>query len=203
MKKKIGSVLLAGGKGSRLGNVNKLDMPFSESETFGDVIRKQLEVLGIPCYLSIYTYANAGCNNWTVVRDSYIDKNGGGIGPLGGILSCLKVAEQDGLAGVFVVSCDMPFFDNTVFEKIYDLIDSTDLVIFKTEDDRIHYTCGYYSTALIPIMKELVECENYRLKEILNKCNYTIVNTKAVGILDKCFDNINEKGQYEKFIKRN
>ena len=72
----------------------------------------------MPCYVSSAAYEQKVAEGWTLVRDEVKDADGGYIGPMGGIYSCLKQAERDGLDGLFFVPCDAPYFRHEVMEKL-------------------------------------------------------------------------------------
>lgn len=199
MRRKVGCMLLAGGAGSRMGYVNKMKMSYRDI-TFGEIIQHELEQLELPCFISVANYECEELPGWTVVKDIKVADEEGFIGPMGGLLSCLYAARDQGLEGLFVVSCDMPLFKNKLFSVLEDHIENKDIVIWRTRDDRFHPTCGYYSVNTIEIIEKLLEEKCYRLRRIMSETKSLILDTRDFDISDKCFTNVNDKEQYDKLI---
>ena len=199
---KVGCVLLAGGAGRRMGKQNKLNMPLGAS-SFGEIIKQELRTLTEKCYISVAEYPYELDDDFLVVIDAIKDDNGSFIGPMGGIYSTLKQALIDGLKGVFVVSCDMPYFKGEIFEKLLPYIDNKDVVLLKSSDGHIHYTCGYYSTNTLDAFLDMIIAKKYRIRDIIDECDSLIIDSRQLGINDHLFFNVNDREQYEKLLIEN
>ncbi len=108
-----GGVILSGGQGSRMGYADKSSLIHGE-KTFLDIIGNELHSLGVPCYLSrLLIKAENRCKVllWWRIRSG--ERMGNGLGPMGGIWSCL---EQTAEPFLFFVSCDMPLFRGRMAE---------------------------------------------------------------------------------------
>lgn len=201
MKRNVGYMLLAGGAGRRLGNVNKMLLHYQD-QTFGAHIQKELEQTERSCFLSVANYECEAPTSWRIVRDRRLDADGRFAGPMAGILSCLIEARDQGLGGLFVVSCDMPLFQRALFDKMEVELAEHDIVLWKTTDGRVHYVCGYYSVRNIEKIQELFDQEIYRLRDLIDPQKTKILLTEEYGISDDCFLNINDMEQYRKLNER-
>ena len=63
------------------------------------------------------------------------DTIGGYLGPLAGVLSAMKWAEEIGYTKVLTVAADTPFFPENLFSNFEDYIEKYDIVMACTEDD--------------------------------------------------------------------
>lgn len=195
----VGYVLLAGGAGRRMGKQNKLNMAYHD-ETFGDILKNQLRALGEKRYISIAEYEYQIQDDFEVIVDEVMDEKGQFIGPLGGIFSALNRAYENGLRGIFVVSCDMPLFHKEIFSAMEDYISEHDIVLVRTADGHVHYTCGYYSVEIQSVLKEMIAQKNYRIREVFNRCNTYVGESCQLVLQDEWFTNVNDMEQYTKII---
>jgi molybdopterin-guanine dinucleotide biosynthesis protein MobB len=197
---KLGCVLLSGGRGQRMGSVNKAELTY-KGKTFMDLIGKQLKSLGLPCFLSLAEYGTAENDGWQVIRDMVTDENGAFIGPMGGITSCLR---ETGLDGIFVVSCDMPLFHAEMAKRLLEEADRKkwDAVLWKTGDGRVHPVCAYYAKSCLGALEEAIDKKDYRLTRFLEHISVKELETRKVPIPDVWFSNVNCPDAYEKLKKR-
>lgn len=196
----IGYVLLAGGAGKRMGNQNKLNMPYKAS-TFGEVLKEELRAIGGKCFISIAEYEYDQQDDFEVIKDEVKDEEDRFIGPMGGIYSSLKKAQSQDLKGIFIVSCDMPFFRKEIFLAMKPFVNDKDVILVKTMDKQVHYTCGYYAVRILPILDEMIREKNYRLRDAFDKCNTYIVGSNRLGLKEECFFNVNNREQYLELLK--
>ena len=198
MNGKNGCAILAGGAGSRMGNINKAILEYG-GNTFAGTIMSKMTGTGMPCYLSIARYEQGYPKGWTPVMDVLTNGSGDFIGPMGGIYSCLIRAREDGLQGLFFAPCDAPFYSAEAVDKLAEYIGpDVDAVIWRTADGRLQMTFAYYSVSLIPILETLVNEGRYSLKACLDKANIRIVESDDTDIDEKLFVNINDLEDYNK-----
>ena len=142
MNGKYACVILAGGKGSRMGGINKARLRY-KGASFYSRIGAELEKTGLPIYISVATYDQSVHDGWVIVKDIVKDENGSYIGPLGGIYSCLVKAGEEGLEGLFFAPCDAPNYDSSIIRKLAEHIDDeTDAVIFSNSEGRLQTVFG-------------------------------------------------------------
>lgn len=199
---KYGCVLLAGGRGRRMGEVNKAKLEYG-NRTFAGRIAGEMEKTGLPCYMSAAVYEQIVPRGWTLVRDVITDAGGGYIGPAGGIYSCLKQAETDGLEGLFFVPCDAPFFSREIIDKLAVVLDEkTEAACWRTADGRIQTTFGWYSVKMLPMLEKEIDNGKYKLIKCLEKVRCTVISTSTADIEDRFFMNINSEEDYRDFEKK-
>jgi len=197
---KYGCAILAGGRGSRMGEVNKAELAY-QGRAFIDLIAEELEQLELPCYLSSANYAQKNRHGWIHVPDDITDENGEYIGPMGGIFSCLRRAEADGLDGLFFVPCDAPLFTSAEMSILGAHIEKgVDAVIWQTADGRLQPTFGYFGTSCLPKIRDFIERKNYKLRMLLGEINCRILRADEYAVPEKCFRNVNKIEDYEALI---
>ena len=189
---KIGCVILAGGKSSRMGT-DKALLEY-DGKQFIEQIADQLSWFEERI---IARGTNGGISDsmakmWTVIPDLYPDH-----GPIGGLHAALSACRSDAL---FVVTCDMPLFDRELAEllctemqnsdapeTIYGEnglktdsdgkhVDAYDVIISVGSDGKIHPLCGVYRKSALSVLEEQIVSDRNRVMEALKKLRvkYTI-----------------------------
>lgn len=196
---KNGCALLAGGKGRRMGGVNKAELILGNS-TFADKIEKEMQSTGLPCYLSSAVYEQKKPLGWILVKDTVTDEEGRYIGPMGGIYTCLKKAEDDGLDGLYFAPCDAPWYDKTIIEVLArELKERYDVncACWRTCDGRVQTVFGWYSVNMLPLFEKSIRAGRFRLRDCLKESRALVLDTASFGVPENAFLNINTKQDYE------
>lgn len=120
MELKCGAVILAGGRGSRFGGVNKAELSYL-GKSFCGRIREEFDRLGMDCFFSAGAYPPPEESGLKVIPDLPVEGEEGPIGPMGGILSCFEQTQCDLL---FFVSCDMPLFHRRMAARLLETVDA-------------------------------------------------------------------------------
>lgn len=188
---KIGCVILAGGKSSRMGTdkaLLKIDgKSFIEqlAEEF-DFFEEKMIARG-----NNESISNV---NWTMISDIYQDR-----GPIGGLHAALSVCKSDAL---FCITCDMPLVKKTLAEELFQLMEEeVDAIIVKTEDNRIHPLCGIYRKSTLPIFEEQIKLGNNRMMRVLDKICVKYV-TICFAEQTQQLMNVNTPKEYEELMKK-
>lgn len=196
MNGKNGCAILAGGAGSRMGHVNKASLEYG-GKTFMECIMAEMSSMGMPCYLSVANYWQNTPEGWKLVRDLVTGRDGGYIGPMGGIYSCLRQAAADGLDGLFFAPCDAPRFTSEIARKLSEYIEpDTDAILWRTSDGKLQTTFAWYSVRCISAMKEDINNSKYKIIKTLSKIRCRIIDTAGAGLEDGLFSNINSPEDY-------
>lgn len=150
---KIGCVILAGGKSSRMGTDKAL------LEIDGKNFIKQLSE-ELSCFeeklIARGTNSEIADISWPAIPDIYPER-----GPIGGLHAALSRCESEAL---FCVSCDMPLIKSSLVKYICDFMqEEYDAVITQTEDGRIHPLCAVYRKSAADIFEQQMIMGNNRL----------------------------------------
>lgn len=124
------------------------------------------------------------CGSVVLVGDTALEKaaleDGGipriadaipGMGPLGGLLSALEYAKDDGHfsdAWRIVLSCDTPFVGAPLLRDLLSAAEEdpaqVDAAVPRGADGRLHPLCAVYHRRLAPLLREMLE--TYRTRSI-------------------------------------
>ena len=127
----IPAVILAGGKSSRMHGKNKALMKLGNKRLIEHVLLK-LNTSTKNIALNVNAdYGSFETYNLPLLTDTI----SGYLGPLAGVLSAMKWAEEIGYSKVLTVAADTPFFPENLFSNFEDYIEQYDIVMACTEDD--------------------------------------------------------------------
>lgn len=175
-------VILAGGYGTRMGGVEKGLMIIHDMPQYMFLYRLLQRVTDEVILslrqeqVSIYPLPEA----MTVVPDEYRD-----IGPMGGILTCLKKQNSP----LLVLSCDL----YRVEEKTLDILllhrDSSyyGTVFYDEVNGYLQPLCAIYETSSIPVLENTVAAGDYSLHRMIKSSKFKILNTN----INRWFENMN------------
>ncbi len=77
-----------------------------------------------------------------------------GFGVLGGILTALYWAREEGRPGALAVACDMPFLSPDLLRRLLELTDGADVVAPESEGRRgVEPLCAWYGVGCIPAIE--------------------------------------------------
>jgi len=77
-----------------------------------------------------------------------------GCGVLGGILTALLWAREEGRPGVLAVACDMPFLSPGLLRRLLDNVDGADVVAPESGGKRgVEPLCAWYGVGCIPAIE--------------------------------------------------
>ena len=187
------AVVLAGGKSSRMGfdkstmvlqnkkliesTIKKLDSLFDDIIISGDGLEKKSEF-----------------NHDKIVVDKVK-----GVGPLGGMISALEMAQSDRL---FVIPCDMPVIDIKYISFMMKYMDDNEIILSE-KNGYFEPFPGFYSKSLIPRIEELIN-QNRRSIRSIFECSRTKVISesewKKLGFSEEIFTNLNTTQDVEKYL---
>jgi molybdopterin-guanine dinucleotide biosynthesis protein A len=95
-----------------------------------------------------------------------------GIGPLGGIYSCL---EQSSNELNLVLSYDMPMVNAALFTSLMSDLKDYDLVLPALNGEHPEPLCGLYRKKLAGVLKEMIAEEDYAVRHLRSKCKSKLV----------------------------
>ena len=181
-------VILAGGKSSRFGS-NKSISNLSNIKLIEHVINKINKYFSEILIVSNDSKLKLDDPNIKIIKDC----KEGHLGPLVGILSAMKYANQKKKYNwVITFPCDTPFFDEIIVEKMIQKTASKSEKIFLIKEKKQrHNIFGIWSTSLEKILEQDIN-NNFRKvqlwvdkigcsyieKDIKNENEFLNINTK-------------------------
>lgn len=183
-KDEITGIILAGGKSSRMGKDKAL------SDFKGNpLIYYAIETLKPLCGNLILS-ANQPSENYKAFGLPVVSDEIKNVGPMGGILTCLKHSEtQHNL----IISCDTPFVGSDLFMHLLSEVENYQVVVPSHETFLIEPLNAYYNTNIIGAMEQSIRNGNYKLMDFFKKVRFKSVeiNEKLPFFKEHLFLNIN------------
>lgn len=177
----ISAAIIAGGKNSRIGGMNKSWLSVDNQTIF----QKQLSVLKL-VFKDVFVVTNhpEEYSEIKSTKDSYKD-----AGPLAGIHAALTFAETP---FTFVFSCDMPFLSAPLIELMIENIQKNPCeILIPTYQEKIEPLHAIYHKTSLPVIEEMLNNKIYRIREMFPKCNMGYFNVPLDIDYDVAFFNIN------------
>lgn len=182
---KIGCVILAGGKSSRMGKDKAL------LEIGGrNFIHQLMEELNGFDEKMIARGNNSTIEDvsWCVISDIYQNR-----GPIGGLHAVLSQCQSDAL---FCVSCDMPLLKNELVKDLCDIMrEDDDAVVIKDRSGRIHPLCAVYRKTAAKIFERQILVGNNRLMSAFDKMRVKYITIDSEKGLQQLM-NVNTPKEY-------
>lgn len=189
---KSSALILAGGRGRRLGNMEKALMNCEGSSLLERTINI-LDSIVDEVLVSVRDeeqekeFRAYACGK-QMVRDTYSD-----IGPLAGILEGFREAKGE---YIFVTACDMPFIDSKVVEFIFRCAEGHDAAVPLRPDGSMEPLCGVYrvETMLPLIDRSIASGKRFILAPVFELDDVVGVEMDKIRQIDpelKTFININ------------
>lgn len=115
-----------------------------------------------------------------------------GIGPMGGIYSCLKQSSNE---LNLVVSYDMPLVNESLFKLLVREIGTYDIVLPAMHEGRPEPLCGLYNKRVTEVLTKMIARNDFAVNHLLTQCTSKIVPvTKEMECwLPDLFLNINSQ----------
>lgn len=181
--KKVSAIILAGGRGNRMGNRDKGLIEINGSPLISHVIKKlsiQVDDISLNCNRHLNRYRKMGL---TVITDRLPDFQG----PLAGMQACLSHVKHD---VCLICPCDMPNLPSDLVERLYlALTDNSADIAFPTCGTRKHYIPSLIRTELLGSLNAYLDSgkrsirgwyANLKVQEVdfsANETLFTNVNT--------------------------
>ncbi len=179
----ISMVVLAGGKSRRMGT-DKADLLYHE-KTFLEIQIEKGRTLGIKDIM-VSGYRGEYCSA-PVIKDDIPEK-----GPLGGMETCLRRAENE---YVLVLSVDVPLIPVTELQRMIEQVDETGAkATILAHSGREESMIGIYHKSLSEEMRNEVMNRNGSVFGFLNRIGYERYETAQD---DSFFRNVNDPDAYQ------
>lgn len=184
---KVGAVILAGGKASRMGGCGKDGLELG-GQTFLERLAAQLaeyrELL-----LSVDRPGRLLLAGATTVADEKPD-----CGPMGGLAAALRACGSPALLAVAV---DMPLFQAGLGRYLQAFLhDGCDAVVAVDRQGRTHPLCGIYRDSCLPVFERRLAAGDYRLQGALADLRVRRAPLEHSAYPDAAVANINTPEEY-------
>jgi molybdopterin-guanine dinucleotide biosynthesis protein A len=180
---KITGILLAGGKSTRMGR-DKGNIKIGNQLLYQYPL-KVLESLCENVFISTSSKSEYPDTHVLVCDDTP------GIGPLGGIYTCLKKSDTD---LNIVLSCDMPLVHQALFEYLLQGCMGYDVVVPALSGYKPEPLCGIYRSSVTGILARMISNKTYAVHEIfkLVKSKIVVISQAMPFYTPSMFMNIND-----------
>lgn len=113
-----------------------------------------------------------------------------GLGPIGGIYSCLKHSKTD---INIIVAVDIPFINRRLIKFLLENYGNTELLIPATPNNGIEPLCGIYNKSVVPAIELMIGRNDLKVQNLIHYCNSRILRiTKEMEFYnDRLFLNVN------------
>jgi len=186
------SIILAGGKSSRLGRSKPLQ-PIGNKSLIQWVIDR-LAILSAEIIIATAHGEAIPCSSTATIRtvaDVYPDR-----GPLGGIYSGLRASSS---ARAIVAGCDTPFLSVDLLQYITQASPASDVVVPRM-NHKVEPLCAVYSRNCVAPIQELLEQNESRIIELFSMVRVRYIEEDEVNRFDPehlSFFNINSQADLE------
>lgn len=91
-----------------------------------------------------------------------------GIGPMGGIYSCLKTSETN---YNLILTCDMPYISSDLLDNVINIWykKKQDITICKNKEGKLFPFPGIYSKECIPVLRQLILNQDYKMMNLIKQ----------------------------------
>lgn len=187
---KLTAIILAGGKSSRMGTDKGLVL--LNGKPMIQHIINAVQKTGISDILLIsnnLAYKQFGLPVYSdIIKDS---------GPLGGIYTGLVHSTT---SRNMILSCDIPFINEAVMNVLIEDQSQSPITVLKYKD-RIHPLIGIFNTSIIPDIQEQISKNNFKVRELIQSKNATILDLEAkiFGVESQVVANVNTKEDIKEY----
>ena len=184
----IAAIILSGGRGSRLGGIDKGLQLLDDKQLIEHVInaiQPYVDTVVISINRNQHEYEKL---NYLTVRD---EATGSFNGPLAGILSTSTVLKNKSFKYYLVSTCDCPLLPNNYTEKLLSEIGTANVAVVNDGKRRQNLHC-LIKTSAISSLQQFYNEGGRAMHHWLRKINAVDVDFSAQA---KCFKNINTREQ--------
>jgi molybdopterin-guanine dinucleotide biosynthesis protein A len=185
-KQDVGGIVLCGGKSSRFGSP-KGSYKFRSKE----MIRYSVELLR-EFTQDIIIVGPKIINDKDVVFVNDIFENSG---PLAGIHAGLMHTK---FQKNVVLACDLPFLNNKTISVLLELANKSDIVIYQTNDQKIHPLTGIYDKTLLPKIEDCLTHGKNKMIDFIYQQEHKVIELKDDNDTDH-FTNFNFLNDAQRF----
>ncbi|NQU33760.1 MAG: molybdenum cofactor guanylyltransferase [Bacteroidetes bacterium] len=180
-KQTVTGIILAGGASRRMGKDKGLCIYNSK-----ELVKYSIDILLPICdTILISTNNPEGYKKfgYQIIEDEFH-----GIGPIGGILSCLKQSKS---IHNLIVSCDTPFLNSALLRHVLMVGQDWDIVVPQHANSYYEPLASYYSSNILPTLEESIKSNDYKLINLFSKVNFKAISVDELPGSSSQFKNLN------------
>jgi molybdenum cofactor guanylyltransferase len=185
------AIILAGGKGKRMGYREKALLEFNGKPLITCVI-KSLEKVVDDIIISVRDKAQEELLITVLPGYTYISDDYENTGPLSGILSSLTACRDE---FCFIAACDMPFINENVVDLLFKKSEDHDAAIVRREDGYLEPLHAVYKCKpMVFETKKAIMNGNKKILAPIHRMKVNYVEIEEIRKIDpdlKTFININ------------
>jgi molybdopterin-guanine dinucleotide biosynthesis protein A len=190
------SIILAGGKSSRLGRSKLLET--IEGKSLIQQVVDRLATLSTEIIIATAHGEAIPCSS--TVRIKTVADIYPGKGPLGGIHSGLTASSSP---RAIVVSCDTPFLSVSLLKYMTQICPAFDIVVPRIKNE-VEPLCAVYSKNCLAPIQELLERDERQIRKLFSMVKVEYVEEDEINRFDPehlSFFNINSQADLDKARK--
>ena len=172
MTYRLGAAVLVGGRSRRMGRPKESVVIEGDGRTFLEKICDEVDacINDHIClrYLSVRKGQKTGRDGYVSIEDKYDD-----IGPLGGIISVLERAGEDGLDAVLFLACDMIRYNSEEITSVCSRYKGEDILWARTDGTDIQPLASIYSTGIVKNLRNMADKGDYKLRDLEKYVKHT------------------------------
>jgi len=195
------AIILAGGRGKRMGSGEKALMPINGKPLVTYII-KSLENMVDEIIISVRDKSQEEVLNLILPGYIYAYDEFENKGPLSGILSGLTLCKND---FCFIAACDMPFINENVVQILFRMSDSHDAVIPRWENGFIEPLHAVYRCkSMIRESRKAIELGENTILAPIFRINVNYIDIETIRKIDpdlRTLININSPEDMERIAK--
>jgi len=190
------SIILAGGRSSRLGRSKALQV--IEGKSLIQWVVDRLAILSTEIVVATADGEPIPCTSAVMIKtvsDVYPGK-----GPLAGIYSGLRASTSP---QAIVVGCDMPFLSVGLLDYMSRISVESDVVVPRIED-KVEPLCAVYSRSCLAPIQGLLEQNELRINELFTMVRVRYIGEDEINRFDPehlSFFNVNGKADLDRARK--
>jgi molybdopterin-guanine dinucleotide biosynthesis protein A len=182
-KAQITGIILAGGQSSRLGTDKafiKIGKKTLFENIYGLISDYCKEVL-----ISANNHTGYSFHEQRIIPDCIT-----GLGPIGGIYSCLK---HSGTENNLVVAVDIPFINKGLIQFLLSNMADAELIIPVSVNGKAEPLCALYNKSVLPYLEKMIAKKDLKVQNLIHYCKSKklLVSHEQEFYHDRLFNNIN------------
>lgn len=201
MADSVVGVILAGGRGERLGHLEKSDLVFA-GQPLLPVLHARVAKQAMCWALASDGFAPAACPaSLAILDDPFEDKRG----PLAGVLAAYHWAKQLGISTDFLLSVpvDTPFFPQDFCARALELAPIQTTIVMGQYGPDKYPTAALWPMATLERLDDwLKQSDNLSIRGYMQQFNVVSLNYEKSDPVANPFDNINRPGDLAKLESR-